>query len=120
MTRICKSFKFAAAHRLLTLPESHKCHRLHGHSYRVDVELVGDVESQGFVVDFAVIEAAWAPLFAMLDHHFLNEVEGLEVPTSENLAAWVFDGLIDALPLLDRVRVWESDTSWAEVERGAA
>lgn len=117
MTRISKSFKFSAAHRLLTLPASHKCHRLHGHSYRVDVELVGDVDARGFVVDFADIEVAWAPLHAMLDHHFLNEIEGLEVPTAENLSRWVFDGLVDSLPLLARVRIWESDASWAEVSR---
>jgi 6-pyruvoyltetrahydropterin/6-carboxytetrahydropterin synthase len=118
MTRICKSFKFAAAHRLLTLPPTHKCYRLHGHSYRVDVELAGEPDAvHGMVTDFAEIDAAWSPIHAMLDHHFLNEVEGLESPTSERLAAWIRDALVDALPLLDRVRVWESDTSWAEVAR---
>lgn len=117
MTRICKEFRFSAAHRLLCLPPDHKCFRLHGHTYRVAVELEGETDARGMVMDFGEVSKAWAPLNAMLDHHYLNEVEGLEMPTSERLAEWIRDGLVDALPLLSRVRVYESESSWAEVTR---
>lgn len=117
MTRICKQFDFSAAHRLLSLPVEHKCHRLHGHSYRVDVVLEGEPDARGLVMDFDEIAKAFAPLRAMLDHHYLNDIEGLEIPSSERLAQWILDGLVDALPLLHSVRVYESATSWAEVAR---
>lgn len=117
MLTICKEFGFSAAHRLLCLPVDHKCHRLHGHSYRVQVRLQGEPDERGMVMDFDEIAKAWAPLHAMLDHHYLNDIEGLEMPTSEVLALWLVDALSDALPLLLSVRVYESTTSWAEAQR---
>ena len=116
--RITKDVTFEAAHLLPNVPEGHKCARLHGHSFGVGISVDGPIgETSGWVLDFADLSAAWAPLHDALDHHYLNEVEGLEMPTSERLAQWVFDGLIDALPLLSRVRIYESTTSWAEVTR---
>lgn len=93
--RICeieKKFTFEAAHRLPRLPESHKCSRLHGHSFRVIVRVKGPLDPHlGWVVDFAKVEDAWRPLFEQLDHGCLNDVEGLENPTSEVLASWILD-----------------------------
>ncbi len=87
---IAKDFRFEAAHRLPNVPEDHKCHRLHGHSFRVTLVVGGPMDPQlGWLVDFADIERAWKPLHAIVDHHYLNEIEGLENPTSEVLAQWV-------------------------------
>jgi len=110
--RIYKELSFEAAHRLPNVPPGHKCARLHGHSYRVEVHVEGPVGAQsGWVMDFADIQAACAPLLARLDHYFLNEVEGLDNPTAENLARWIWVRLHGALPGLCEVVVRETCTS---------
>lgn len=110
--RIFKTFRFESAHRLPHVPEGHKCGRLHGHSYAVDVHVEGPVgERTGWIVDFAEIEAAWRPLDDALDHRLLNEVEGLQNPTSENLARWIWTRLRPRLPGLAEVVVRETCTS---------
>ncbi|NJC70857.1 6-carboxytetrahydropterin synthase QueD [Planosporangium thailandense] len=116
---IFREFTFEAAHRLPQVPEGHKCARLHGHSYRVEVYVSGEVDpSAGWVMDFAELKAAWAPLDKQLDHYYLNEVPGLENPTSENLAAWIWDRLAAALPL-SKIVVRETCTSGC-IYRGPA
>lgn len=109
---IFKEFTFEAAHRLPNVPANHKCARLHGHSYRVVVHLEGDVDADaGWVMDFADIGCATKPLIARLDHYYLNEIEGLENPTSEVLAVWIWDRLKPVLPQLAQVSVRETCTS---------
>lgn len=104
-------FRFEAAHRLPNVPEGHKCARLHGHSYRVVVHVEGEVdEGTGMVMDFADISRTCAPVRARLDHYYLNEIEGLENPTSENLAGWIWDRLAPELPI-SRVTIRETCTS---------
>jgi 6-pyruvoyltetrahydropterin/6-carboxytetrahydropterin synthase len=114
---IFREFTFEAAHRLPLVPEGHKCARLHGHSYRVEVHVEGPVDDSGMVMDFRVVKDAWAPLHDRLDHRYLNEVEGLTNPTSENLAAWIWDRLDGVLPL-SAVMVRETCTSGAVIRRG--
>jgi 6-pyruvoyltetrahydropterin/6-carboxytetrahydropterin synthase len=109
-----REFRFEAAHRLPYVPEGHKCRRLHGHSYRVEVHVGGEVNpSTGMVMDFADISAAYEPLRNRLDHYYLNEIDGLSNPTSENLARWIWDRLPSDLPLT-RVVVRETCTSGVE------
>lgn len=111
-TAIFKEFTFEAAHRLPYVPAGHKCHRLHGHSFRVEIHVRGEVAPEtGWIMDFSDIKAAFKPLHAELDHNFLNEVPGLENPTSENLAMWIWDRLELSLPGLSEVVVRETCTS---------
>lgn len=108
---VFREFTFEAAHRLPRVPEGHKCGRLHGHSFRVQVRVRGDAdEATGMVIDFAEIKAAFAPLHDQLDHRYLNDIEGLDNPTSENLASWIWDRLESRLPLSEIV-VHETCTS---------
>lgn len=105
-------FTFEAAHRLPRVPPGHKCARLHGHSFRVEVRVRGPVDAEaGWVMDFADVKEAVRPLLADLDHAYLNEVPGLENPTSENLARWVWQRLKPALPGLSEVIVRETCTA---------
>lgn len=118
--KLFKEFGFEAAHRLPNVPEGHKCARLHGHSFRVRVEVDGPVGAEsGWVIDFADVKAACQPLRDQLDHRYLNEIEGLENPTSEVLAVWIWDRLRPALPELSAVIVQESCTSGVDY-RGPA
>ena len=110
--KIYKEFTFEAAHRLPNVPKDHKCYRLHGHSFRCEVHVEGPVgERTGWVQDFSEIKDVFEPLRHQLDHNFLNEVEGLSNPTSENLARWIWRNLKPSLPLLQRVLVSETCTS---------
>lgn len=109
---IYKDFSIEAAHRLPKVPEGHKCARLHGHSFQVRIVVSGDPgENSGWVMDFSEIKQVFKPLFDQLDHHYLNEIEGLDNPTSENLAIWIWDHLIKDLPLLSRIEIKETCTS---------
>jgi len=110
--RLIKDFRFEAAHRLPHVAEGHKCARLHGHSFKVQVEVEGEVDPRtGWLLDYAEIAAAFAPLREALDHRYLNDVEGLENPTSEILAAWIWERLKPGLPLLARLVVEETCTA---------
>lgn len=108
-----KEFSFEAAHRLPRVPAEHKCSRLHGHSYKVRIEVSGPLEpNMGWVIDFGDIKAIWRDLDDALDHRYLNEIPGLENPTSEVLAVWIWDRMARHLPgLLSAVTVHETCTS---------
>lgn len=109
---IFKIFQIEAAHRLPNVPAGHKCARLHGHSFRIEIHVSGPVDPEaGWVMDFADLKRAFAPIYDRIDHHLLNDVPGLENPTSENLARWIWDQLVPQLPLLSRVIVHETCTS---------
>lgn len=109
---IFKTFTFDAAHRLPMVPKTHGCSGIHGHTYSVTVFLSGEVDRErGWVMDFKVLSSACAPLMERLDHSFLNEIPGLENPTSENLAIWLWDRLSPELPLLSMVEVRETPAS---------
>jgi 6-pyruvoyltetrahydropterin/6-carboxytetrahydropterin synthase len=109
-----KTFQFEAAHLLPRLPKSHKCRRLHGHSFKVEIAIAGECDPKlGWVMDYADISKAFKPLCEKLDHYYLNEVPGLENPTSENIAVWIWKQLKPRLPLLTEVVVAETCTARA-------
>lgn len=113
--RLSKQFHFEAAHLLPTFPDGHKCRRLHGHSFRFDVVVEGEVDrNKGYLVDYGDIKKATEPLVKQLDHYYLNEIEGLSNPTSEVLAYWLYHRLKPALPLLAGIIVYETCTSTCE------
>lgn len=109
---ILKIFTVEAAHLLPNVPENHKCRRLHGHSFRIEIHVAGPVqEKAGWIMDFADITRVFQPLYEQLDHHYLNEIEGLDNPTSEHLARWIWRRLKPSLPLLSEVQVHETCTA---------
>ena len=104
-----KTFQFEAAHSLPNLPADHKCARLHGHSFKVEVVVEGECDDQlGWMMDYADIAAAFEPFWKQLDHHHLNDIDGLENPTSENIAVWIWDHLQPTLHQLTAIEVAET------------
>ena len=118
---IFKIFRIEAAHRLPYVPAGHKCARLHGHSFRIEIHVAGELDQkQGWVMDFGDVKAAFAPLYEQLDHHYLNDIEGLENPTSEMLARWIWQRLLPRLPTLDKVIVHETCNAGAIYTRSSS
>lgn len=112
IVKIFKEFSFEAAHRLPNVPTGHKCARLHGHSFTVRISVEGPVgEESGWVMDFADIGEAYSAIHQQLDHYYLNDIEGLENPTSENIARWIWQRLKPQLAQLSEIEIRETCTS---------
>ncbi|MDG2213413.1 MAG: 6-carboxytetrahydropterin synthase QueD [Verrucomicrobiota bacterium] len=104
-----KSFQFEAAHSLPHLPAEHKCARLHGHSFKIELTVEGHVDKKlGWLIDYGDLSEAFRPTWEKLDHHHLNEIEGLENPTSENIARWTWDEIKPKIPLLTTIEIAET------------
>ncbi|HLV67601.1 MAG TPA: 6-carboxytetrahydropterin synthase QueD [Polyangiaceae bacterium] len=113
--RLFRELRFEAAHRLPRVPPGHKCARLHGHSFKIELSVYGPVNPDtGWLIDFGEIDRLWKPIHDVLDHNYLNEVPGLENPTSENLARWLWERLKPTLPELESVIVHETCDSRCE------
>lgn len=134
MITIAKRFTFDAAHCVPTMPDGHKCRRQHGHTYEVELVLRGHVPPSGILLDYGDIAEAWRPLNEILDHRNLNDIAGLEVPTTENLVEWIFRWFYDQMKkyeanidhpdtlwhfwsLLHSIRIKESSTTWCEMSK---
>jgi 6-pyruvoyltetrahydropterin/6-carboxytetrahydropterin synthase len=119
-TLIAKEWTFDAAHRLPLLPETHKCHRLHGHTYRAVLEIGGTVDDRGMIVDYDALDALWrVNVHDLIDHRYLNDVDGIgDLATTEVLAAWIYDRMVapinQAGGFLMAARVYESAATYAE------
>ncbi|MCA9596228.1 MAG: 6-carboxytetrahydropterin synthase QueD [Myxococcales bacterium] len=117
--RLVKEYRFEAAHRLPNVPEGHKCQRLHGHSFKVEISIDGPVDAHtGWFIDYGDLDTVWEPLYDTLDHHYLNEIPGLENPTSEHLARWLWERIKPKLPPLSRITVFETCDARCEYEGG--
>ena len=112
--KIFKEFTFEAAHKLPLVPSDHKCFRLHGHSFRVRVYLDGPVNEIGWVMDFSELKKICAPFIKQLDHSYLNKIDGLENPTSENIAIWLWEKLKNSLQDLSSITVMETCNAGCE------
>lgn len=113
MTTIGRTYRFESAHRLPLLPETHKCHHLHGHNYRIEILATGELDERGFVLDFAELDEIVLPLLKQIDHKVLNDVAGLENPTAELIAQW----FLDRIDAASGVKVFENDDCYALVTR---
>ncbi|MEM7682110.1 MAG: 6-carboxytetrahydropterin synthase QueD [Planctomycetota bacterium] len=114
-TRLIRKFDFHAAHHLPAFPEGHACRRVHGHTYACEVVLEGDIDpATGLLMEFDALKRVIAPVEARLDHAMLNEIEGLENPTTELLARWVYQQLKPGLPALQMVRLFETPRNGVE------
>ena len=112
VVEVVKDFRFEAAHFLPQVPEGHKCRRIHGHSFRGEVAVRGPVDPKlGWVIDFADLKRAVDPLIKELDHYLLNDIAGLENPTSEILAIWIWRRLAPVVANLHRITIEETCTS---------
>ncbi len=112
IVELTKEFRFEAAHSLPQVPAGHKCGRMHGHSFRVEVTIRGAVDPRtGWLMDFGELKEKFGPLEEQLDHRLLNEVAGLENSTSENIARWIWVRLKREVPLLFEITVHETCTS---------
>ena len=112
--KIFKEFTFEAAHRLPLVPKNHKCSKLHGHSFRVRVNIEGPLNEMGWVMDFSELKEICSPHINELDHSFLNDVVGLDNPTSENIAIWLWEKLKDPVRYLSSIEVMETCNSGCE------
>lgn len=126
--KIGKQYRFQAAHRLPNVGVAHKCHNLHGHTYQVKIEISGPlVPKYEWVEDYSFFDGWWQGCRSLLDHAYLNEIPGLQNPTAEIIAAWIFGRLNAELEAyrkskktaegvtLERVLVSENESTWAEV-----
>jgi 6-pyruvoyltetrahydropterin/6-carboxytetrahydropterin synthase len=112
--KIFKEFTFEAAHKLPMVPSTHKCSNLHGHSFRVKICLDGPLNEMGWVMDFSEVKKICSPYIEILDHSYLNEIDGLSNPTSENIAIWLWQKLKEPLPSLFSIAVMETCNSGCE------
>jgi 6-pyruvoyltetrahydropterin/6-carboxytetrahydropterin synthase len=106
---LIKEYRFEAAHKLPNVPEGHKCQRLHGHSFKFEIHVNGPVDPHsGWFIDFGVLDEVVLPLVAQLDHYYLNDVPGLENPTSEVCTKWLFDRIKAGIPSLTAITFYET------------
>jgi 6-pyruvoyltetrahydropterin/6-carboxytetrahydropterin synthase len=109
---LVKDFRFEAAHWLPNVPEGHKCRRMHGHSFRGEVAVRGEIDpTTGWLIDFGDLKQVVDPIIRELDHYCLNDIAGLENPTSELVAVWIWNRIAPLVPQLHRITIEETCTS---------
>jgi 6-pyruvoyltetrahydropterin/6-carboxytetrahydropterin synthase len=110
--RLSRTFSFEASHRLDHLGVEHPCYNLHGHSYRVEIEVSGKVdETTGFLIDYSEIAKIVRPIVKRLDHTHLNDIKGLPLTSTEHICRWLWERIQPELPILSRITIYETDSS---------
>ena len=109
---VYKKFNVESARSLPNVPETHPCYQLHGHSFKIIISVKGQLDKHtGFVTDFQEIENAFNPIKKILDHSFLNKIEGLSNPTSENICNWIWDKIESSIPNICEIEIKETDST---------
>ena len=109
---VFKTFTIEAARSLPNLPDGHPCKNIHGHSFKITITVTGNVDNKtGFVMDFGDIDETFNPLLSKLDFSYLNDIEGLENPSSENVCQWIWERLAPSLPGLSQIDIKETDST---------
>jgi 6-pyruvoyltetrahydropterin/6-carboxytetrahydropterin synthase len=109
---VYKTFSIEAARSLPNLAEGHPCKNVHGHSFKITITVSGEInEHTGFVMDFGDIDVAFKPIHEQIDHTYLNKIDGLENPSSENLCKWIWEQLHPSLPGLSQIEIKETDST---------
>ncbi len=103
-----QQFILHSAHFLPHVPEGHKCGRLHGHNFKIIFKWEGNPATE--LQEYEHLFEQFQPLYDRLHRRLLNEIEGLENPTSENLSSWLWEKLKTAIPSLTSVTVYETDS----------
>ena len=107
-----KEFTFDSAHFLPNVPEGHKCREMHGHTYHLKVFIKGELDPQlGWIMDFKDLKEALLPVIDQLDHKLINNIQGLQNPTAENITVWIWQQIKPSLPLLSRIELYETPTT---------
>ena len=116
---VYKKFNIESARLLPNVPENHPCHRLHGHSFKIIISVEGQIDEQsGFVTDFQEIEDAFNPINEILDHSYLNDIEGLSNPTSENICIWIWNKIESSIPNICEIEIKETDSTGCKYKGG--
>lgn len=109
---IYKEFSFDSAHYLPNVPDGHKCKNMHGHTYRLKVFIKGKPDpSLGWIMDFKELKDIVGKVIDKLDHKLINDIEGLQNPTAENITLWIWNEIKPLLPLLNRIELYETPTT---------
>ena len=109
---VYKKFNIESARSIPNLPKTHPCHHIHGHSFKIIISVKGPVNKQnGFVTDFQDIDDAFSPFKKELDHSYLNDIEGLQNPTSENICIWIWNKIQSSLPNIYKIEIKETDST---------
>ena len=115
--QIFKTFYFDSAHFLPNVPEDHKCRQMHGHTYKLIIYISGSNDNhEGWIVDFAELKNRINPVIELVDHKVLNEIKGLENPTCENIAKWLWENIKKDFPSLSKLELHETPTTGAIIE----
>jgi 6-pyruvoyltetrahydropterin/6-carboxytetrahydropterin synthase len=117
MLTVTRRYHFESAHFLPLVPEGHKCKRMHGHNYEIEVSICGSVGHEGWLIDFFVMDEIIGPIIKLVDHHLLNEIDGLSNPTVENIAPWFFKQIKQYVyggMWCSNIRVYETKDCWAD------
>ena len=115
MHRLVQTIRFESARKLTKVPKNHPCSNLYGLAFKLEIHLEGEIDySTGFVTDFNNIEEIFKPIKNKLDHNYLNDIKGLENPTSEILVEWIWKKLNPNLKGLVKLVLWENEVSRVE------